>query len=415
MSSQPLQGIRVLDLTRVLAGPFCTMILADLGAEVVKVERPNGGDDGRQFGPFLPSGESGYFASVNRGKKSIVLDLKAPGDRPTFLSLVDQVDVLVENFRPGTMEGLGLSSAELRARNPRLIYASVTGFGRTGPAAGDPAYDVIVQARSGLMSVTGHDVEAPARVGSSISDILAGLYTAIGICASLQERHRSGKGSDLDLAMLDCSVSVLENAIARFVVSGTVPEPLGTRHPSIAPFQAFEAADGALVIAAGNDQLWHALCQALGVPELRYDPRLATNRDRAENTKHLERVINARLAERPVAEWLTVLGEAGVPCGSINDLSHVMADPQLAARGMWHTLRDTDGYELVTSGTPFRINGGKPPLRQSWPLLGQHGPEILREWGLVRVPAAGLATDAAATPLSRDSTVGEGGPVAAHP
>jgi len=388
MSTQPLRDIKVLDLTRVLAGPFCTMVLADLGADVVKVERPDGGDDGRHFGPFLPSGESGYFASVNRGKQSIALDLKAADDRATFLALVDKADVLVENFRPGTMERFGLGSTDLRARNPRLIYASVTGFGRTGADAGQAAYDVIVQARSGLMSVTGHDVAEPVRVGSSISDILAGLYTAIGICASLQERGRTGTGCDLDLAMLDCSVSILENAIARFVVSGMVPEPLGTRHPSIAPFAAFQASDGALVIAAGNDQLWQTLCTAIGSPELAIDPLLVTNRDRADNPKHLEAAIDSQLAHKTVVEWLGILGAAGVPCGPINDLSHVLADPQLQARDMWHTLRDTDGYELLTAGTPFQIDGEKPPLDTTWPRLGEHGDELLRRWGVAE-PAGG--------------------------
>lgn len=386
MPAQPLRGIRVLDLTRVLAGPFCTMVLADLGADVVKVERPDGGDDGRHFGPFLPSGESGYFASVNRGKQSIALDLKSDEDKATFLALVDRADVLVENFRPGTMERLGFGSETLRKRNPRLIFASVTGFGRTGPDAGQAAYDVIVQARSGLMSVTGHDVSEPTRVGSSISDILAGLYTAIGICAALQDRGRSGIGCDLDLAMLDCSVSILENAIARFVVSGNVPEPLGTRHPSIAPFAAFRAADGSLVIAAGNDQLWQTLCRAIDAVELIDDPLLATNRDRAENARHLEEAINSRLAARTVEEWLGILGRAGVPCGPINDLSHVLADPQLGHRQMWHTLRDADGYELLTAGTPFRIDGHKPPLDASWPTLGEHGDEVVRRWGVVGSP-----------------------------
>lgn len=387
MSTQPLRGIKVLDLTRVLAGPFCTMVLADLGADVVKVERPDGGDDGRHFGPFLPSGESGYFASVNRGKRSIALDLKNAADRATFLALVDQADVLVENFRPGAMERLGLGSEALRARNPRLIYASVTGFGRTGPDADQAAYDVIVQARSGLMSVTGHDPDEPARVGSSISDILAGLYAAIGVCASLRERDRSGRGADLDLAMLDCSVSILENAVARFVVSGQVPEPLGTRHPSIAPFAAFRASDGALVIAAGNDQLWQVLCRAIGAPELCADPLLVSNRDRAEHAKHLEQEINRRLAVKTVSEWLAILGAAGVPCGPINDLSHVLADPQLKQRDMWHTLHDTDGYELVTAGTPFRIDGAKPPLEPAWPRLGADGEAVLADWGAAQTGA----------------------------
>jgi CoA:oxalate CoA-transferase len=244
------------------------MLLADMGADVVKVERPDGGDDARQFGPFLASGESGYFASVNRGKKSITLNLKKADDRETFLKLMDRADVLVENFRPGTMEHLGLGSPMLRERNTKLIYASATGFGRSGPDAERAAYDVIVQARSGLMSLTGHDAAAPARVGSSISDILTGMYTAFGIAAALRQRDQTGKGCDLDLSMLECTVSTLENAVVRYAVTGDVPGPIGTRHPSIAPFQAYRAADGALVIAAGNDILWKRLCEVLGAPQL---------------------------------------------------------------------------------------------------------------------------------------------------
>lgn len=380
MSNSPLSGIRVLDLTRVLAGPFCTMVLADLGAEVVKVERPDGGDDAREFGPFLPSGASGYFAGVNRGKQSVTLDLKDPADRETFLALCDRADVVVENFRPGTMERLGIGSGVLRGRNPGLIYASATGFGRTGPDAGKAAYDVIVQARSGLMSLTGHSAAEPARVGSSISDILAGLYTAIGICAALRERERTGMGCDIDLAMLDCSVSVLENAITRYSVSGVVPRPLGTRHPSIAPFQAFRAADGQLVIAAGNDQLWAALCAALAAPELAADPLFATNHDRCEHADELARRIDALLAGAGVAAWQAKLGAAGIPCAPINDMAGVVHDPQLAARSMWHTLVDRDGTEVLTAGSPFHFDGVKPAVSSRWPALGEDGAAVLVRW-----------------------------------
>jgi CoA:oxalate CoA-transferase len=380
MSTSPLAGIRVLDLTRVLAGPFCTMVLADLGAEVVKVERPDGGDDARAFGPFLPSGASGYFAGVNRGKRSVALDLKDPADRETFLALSDRADVVVENFRPGTMERLGLGSGVLRGRNPGLVYASATGFGRTGPDAGKAAYDVIVQARSGLMSLTGHSPAEPSRVGSSISDILAGLYTAIGISAALRERERTGAGCDIDLAMLDCSVSVLENAITRYSVSGVVPRPLGTRHPSIAPFQAFHAADGQLVIAAGNDQLWRGLCEALGAPDLADDPLFATNHDRCEHVEELGRRIDALLARDGVAAWLAKLGAAGIPCAPINDMAGVVDDPQLAARSMWHTLVDRDGTEVLTAGSPFHFDGRKPAMSARWPGLGEDGADVLRRW-----------------------------------
>lgn len=382
MSTQPLAGIRVLDLTRVLAGPYCTMLLADLGAEVVKIERPDGGDDARQFGPFLPSGESAYFASISRGKKSVTLNLKDAADRETLLRLADRADVLVENFRPGTMEHLGLSSAMLRARNPRLIYASATGFGRTGPDAGRAAYDVIVQARSGMMSLTGHDASDPVRVGSSISDILAGLFATIGITAALRERERTGAGCDLDLSMLDCSVSILENAVARFAVTGEVPTPLGTRHPSIAPFQAFRAADGQLVIAAGNDALWRRLCEVLEAPGLVDDPQFVTNAERSNHQDDLERQLNARLARRTVEEWLARLDAAGVPAAAIANMAQVVRDPQLEARGMWHTLVDRDQQSLLTAGSPFHIDGAKAELAHTWPRLGEHTEQVLRDSGV---------------------------------
>ncbi len=375
----PLAGIRVLDLTRVLAGPFCTMLLADLGAEVVKIERPEG-DDARQFGPFLPSGESAYFAGINRGKKSIVLDLKSETGRATFLRLVEKADVVVENFRPGTMEAFGLGGERLRAVNPRLIFASVSGFGRTGPYRRRPAYDIIVQALGGLMSVTGHDEAEPARVGSSISDILAGMYTAFSITASLNRRGRTGNGADLDLAMLDCTVSVLENAISRYAITGQVPRPLGTRHPSITPFQAFRAADGLLVIAAGNDALWRKLCEVVEMPALATDPLLLTNALRTTHHAYLEESLHQALLKRPVREWLRLLTEAGIPAAPIQDVADVLADPQLAARNMWHTLIDDDSATLITPGSPLVLDGAKPQLSVSWPKLGEHQKEVLREW-----------------------------------
>jgi CoA:oxalate CoA-transferase len=379
-SVPPLAGIRVLDLTRVLAGPFATMLLADLGAEVVKVERPPGGDDARHFGPFLPSGESAYFASINRGKKSIVLDLKSAADFTTFLRLVERADVVVENFRPGTMEGFGLGGDRLREMNPRLIFASVSGFGRTGPYRSRPAYDIIIQALSGLMSITGHDADEPARVGTSISDIVAGLYTALSITAALARRGNNNNGADIDLAMLDCTVAVLENAAGRYAITGQVPRPLGTRHPSITPFQAFRTADGSIVIAAGNDALWRKLCAVLGTPDLADDTRFATNALRTANHEQLQRLLEAILARRPATDWLADLASAGIPAAPIQDIAQVLADPQLTARGMWHTLSDQDGATLVTPGSPLVLDGEKAALAKNWPRLGEHQQEVLREW-----------------------------------
>lgn len=378
-SQAPLAGIRVLDLTRVLAGPFCTMLLADLGAEVVKIERP-GGDDARHYGPFLPSGESAYFAGINRGKKSIVLDLKYEADRATFLKLVERADVVVENYRPGTMEVFGLAADRLREINPRLVYASVTGFGRTGPDARRPAYDVIIQALGGLMSITGHDADHPARVGSSISDIIAGVYTALTITAALARRERNGRGSDIDLAMLDCTVAVLENAISRYEVTKVVPQPLGTRHPSITPFQAFPAADGLLVVAAGNDALWNKFCAALDQPRLAADPRFGTNALRTTHHAALEHELNAIFPSRTVAEWLLRLDAAGIPAAPIRNVAQLLDDPQLAARDMWHTLVDGDGTQLVTPSSPVVVDGLKLPLSTRWPRLGENQSDVLRAW-----------------------------------
>ena len=377
----PLAGIRVLDLTRVLAGPYCTMVLADLGADVVKVERPASGDDARQFGPFLPGGESAYFGSVNRGKRSITLDLHLPDDVATLRQLAQRADVLVENFRPGTMEGFGLSSAALRELNPRLIYASASGFGREGLEGDRPAYDIIIQALSGLMSITGHAADRPARVGNSISDILTGLFTTIGILAALRRRDQTGIGSDLDIAMLDCTVATLENALSRYVVTGEVPQPLGTRHPSIAPFAAFLTADQPIVVAAGNDLLWRRLCAVLDSPELASDPLLADNALRSRNSDHLERVLNARFAAAPAADWVARLEAAGVPVAPIRNMADVVADPHLALRGMLHQMEAAAGDGgFLTAGSPLRMDGRSPVLSSHAPHLGEHTQAVLREW-----------------------------------
>ena len=376
---RPLAGVRVLDLTRVLAGPYCTMILADLGAEVVKVERPEVGDDARHFGPFLASGMSGYFASINRGKKSVVLNLKGAQDRETFLQLVAKADVLVENFRPGTMEKLGIGEAALRAINPRLICASASGFGREGLHGARAAYDIIVQAMSGMMSVTGTDADHPVRVGTSISDILTGMFAAIGILAALQRRTRDGQGAGLDLAMLDCTVAAMENALVRHVVTGTPPEPLGTRHPSITPFQAFDTADQPIVIAAGNDVLWAKLCETVGASDLVEDSRFITNHDRTENHAALEPLLQEKLLERAAGDWLQRLDAAGIPCARICSMADVVSDPHLEARGMLHHMDDGDGNLFLTAGSPIRMDGA-PPLSDRAPELGADTESVLKNW-----------------------------------
>jgi len=353
--SGPFADVTVIDLTRVLAGPFCTMVLADLGARVVKVERPGSGDDARGFGPFA-DGRSAYFASLNRGKESIALDLKREADRAVFEALLERADVLAENFRPGAMERLGYGWDALRARYPRLIYAAVSGFGHTGPYAERPAYDVIVQAMGGIMSLTGWPGGPPTRVGTSIGDIAAGLFTAVGIGAALHQRAATGVGAKLDVAMLDAQVAILENAIARHQATGEVPGRLGSRHPSIAPFAAFAAADGALVIAAGTDALFGALCRAVERPALAADPRFASNEARVRNVDALHAELESALAARPVAEWLARLQAAEIPCGPIQDVAQVLADPQVAARNM--LIRSG---ALHMAGNPIKLSTSPHP------------------------------------------------------
>jgi CoA:oxalate CoA-transferase len=376
----PLRGVRVLDLTRVLAGPYCTMLLADLGADVVKIEHPDGGDDSRRFGPFLPSGLSAYFGSVNRGKRSVCLDLKREDDRASFLRLVERADVVVENYRAGTMRKLGLADAELRRINPRLVFASLSGFGQMGTNTDRPAYDLIVQALSGLMSITGNGPGEFTRVGTSVSDILTGMFGAVAVIAALRHRDLTGSGSTVDLAMLDCTVAALENAVSRFTVNGEVPYPLGTRHPSITPFQGFSTADGMIVVAVGNDSLWRKLCAVLEWPELLDDSRFATNASRTEHRPVVEELLNSRFARHPQQYWLDQLTAAGVPAAPIRNLAEVLADPHLASRQMWHEMRDGADGTFLTAGSPLRMNGQSPPLSDRVPELGEHTQAVLDEW-----------------------------------
>jgi CoA:oxalate CoA-transferase len=373
----PFADLFVVDLTRVLAGPYCTMVLADLGARVVKVERPGRGDDARAVPPFA-GGRSAYFASVNRGKESIALDLRDAADRRVFEALLERADVLAENFRPGTMEKLGYGFEALHERFPRLVYAATSGFGQDGPYARRPAYDVIVQAMGGIMSLTGHPGTPPTRVGTSIGDIAAGLFTAIGIGAALHRRAATGRGTKVDVAMLDAQVAILENAIARYAATGEVPGPIGSRHPSIAPFAALRAADGYLVVAAGHDALFGKLCAVLERPGLAADARFATNAERVANVDALHAALEEGLAARPVADWLARLEQAGLPCGPLQDVAQVMRDPQVLARNM---LIRAGGTPMA--GNPIKLAGAPDPAeRPPAPALDEHRAALLRELGL---------------------------------
>jgi CoA:oxalate CoA-transferase len=353
---RPLAGVTVVDLTRVLAGPYCTLVLAELGARVIKVERPGPGDDARQVGPFL-HGKSAYFMSLNRGKESIALDLAGDADRAIFAKLAARADVLVENYRPGVLAKLGFGWDVLHARHPRLVVASISGFGQTGPYAPRPAFDMVVQAMGGVMSLTGHPGGPPTRVGTSIGDITAGLFGASGILAALYERNTTGVGRYVDVAMLDAQVAILENAIARYAATGVVPGPLGARHPSIAPFAAFRARDKHLVVAAGHDGAFAKLCEALAAPELLADPRFATIPDRVANADVLGQELEKRLAARDAADWLERFQRAGVPCGPLNDIAAVLADPHVRARHMIVSADDPVAGRLDMPGNPIKLDG----------------------------------------------------------
>jgi len=350
----PLDGLLVVDLTRVLAGPYCTMVLADLGARVIKVELPHTGDDSRQFGPFV-GGKSAYFMSLNRGKESIALDLKAEADRQIFDALLERADVLIENFRPGAMDRLGYGWDHLKDRYPRLVYAAVSGFGRTGPYAHRPAYDMVVQGMSGVMSLTGHEGAPPTRVGTSIGDITAGLFASIGINAALYRRTLSGTGELVDVGMLDGQVAILENAIARYSATGTVPQPLGSRHPSITPFDAFAAADGYVIVAAGNDALFGKLCEVLGRTDLPGNPLFAANAERTAHAAALKDELESVFRTRTVAAWLDALEEAGIPCGPINTVDRVLDDPHVNARNMVVAVDDPEAGRVVMAGNPIKM------------------------------------------------------------
>jgi len=368
----PLSGIVVVDLSRVLAGPYCSMVLSDLGARVIKVEIPGQGDDARTYGPFV-DGRSAYFASINRGKESIALDLKSADDRAIFDRLLDRADVVMENYRAGTMERLGYGWERLHARFPRLIYAATSGFGHTGPYRERPAYDMVVQGMGGIMSLTGQPGGEPTRVGTSVGDITAGLFTAIGINAALFHRAATGQGMMVDVAMLDSQVAILENAIARYFATGVTPGPLGTRHPSITPFEAFETGDGWLIIAAGNNQLFRRLAGALGHPALAEDARFADNDARTAHADDLKAALEVILKTADTTHWLGVLSEAGVPASPINTVADTLADRQVLARNMVVGLGDNrdsgDGLHpvLKVAGNPIKLSAFADPDRRGAP------------------------------------------------
>lgn len=407
----PLDGLTVLDLTRILSGPFCTMMLADFGADVIKVEQPVTGDPARGNGPFLTKDADGkqiaaqaqgddayssYFMSINRGKRSIAIDLSKPKGKELLLSLAEKADVLVENFRPGTMQKLGLAYEAFQVRNPRLVMASISGFGQTGPYSQRPALDVIVQGMGGMLSITGEPGGGPVRPGASIGDITAALFTTVAIQSALLERERSGFGQYIDISMLDCQVSIMENAFMRYFTLGEVPQRIGTRHPSSTPFQAFETSDGHVVVAimGGSTDQWPLFCAALDLPDLIDDERYVTGWGRTQNYDELIPLIKGAMLQKTNVEWVEILSAMGIPVGPVQDIGEVAQDPQVNQREMFVELDHPSLGPVRFTGNPMKLSRTPSGPTRIPPDLGEHSAELLQEFlGMDEAQAAELLSE----------------------
>ena len=376
----PLKNLLVLDLTRVLVGPYCTMMLSDLGARVIKVEAPEVGDDSRNFGPFIED-YSAYFMSLNRGKESIALNLKNSEDKKIFDKILAKADILVENFKPGTLEKWGYGWKDVCEKYPKLIYASASGFGQTGPLKELPAYDMVVQGMGGLMSVTGQPNSEPTRVGTSIGDITAGLFTTIGINAALYDREKTGKGTFIDVSMLDCQIAILENAIARYLSKNEIPKPMGSRHPSIAPFEAFKTKDSHIIIAAGNDKLFEKLCNVLEISEIFNDEKFNTNSSRSKNIGELKGIIENKLSSRITTDWVSRMEKERIPCGPIYNIKEAVENPQVQSRNMIVKAYHKVIGDFKLAGNPIKMSSYKDETtRGDIPDLDEHREKILKEF-----------------------------------
>jgi formyl-CoA transferase len=376
----PLDGVRVLDLTRVVAGPYCSMFLGDLGAEVVKVEQPGLGDDTRGWGPPFAGGESAYYLCINRNKKSLTLDLKSKRAVELLRELVKSADVIIENFRPGTMERLGLGEKELRALNPRLIFASLTGFGADGPMSDWPGYDLIVQAWGGLMSITGTPDGEPVKVGVAIIDLVAGLMLGNAITAALFAREKSGVGQRIDTSLLEAEIASLINVGSNYLVGGTVPARWGNAHPNIVPYQNFKTADGYLVIGVASEVIWKRFCQAIGRPELTDDRRFADNSKRVQNRAELISLLSELFLKRNNQAWFDRLTAAEVPCAPVQSIDQVFQAPQVLHRDMLMEVEHPTAGKVRMAGLPVKFSLTPASVRLPPPLLGQHNTEILKSW-----------------------------------
>jgi len=377
----PLSGTRVVDLTRALAGPYCTLLLGDMGADVIKIELPGSGDETRQWGPPFVNGESSYFMSVNRNKRSVTLDLKSPRALDALRRLTQSADVLVENFRPGTMQRLGLGYADARALNPSLVYCSVSGFGQTGPRARQPAYDAILQGMGGIQYLSGEADGGPTRVGVPIADISAGMFAAYAVVAALywRERDAERRGQFVDASMLGGQVALLTYQAGRYLATGEAPTRIGNRHASIAPYEMFRTSDGYVNVAAANEPMWQRFCRALDLVALLDDPRFGTNPDRVTNRAALSAAIEARLAALTMSDVIERLERAEVPVGAVYDLAQVFADPQSAHLGMALPTPHPKAPNLRTTGFPFRLAETPAEIRCAPPMLGEHTAEVLHE------------------------------------
>jgi crotonobetainyl-CoA:carnitine CoA-transferase CaiB-like acyl-CoA transferase len=377
----PLAGLTVVDLTRVLSGPFCTMLLADMGARVIKVEQPGSGDDTRAWGPPFVAGESAYFLGVNRNKESITLDFKREGGRAVLDQLIQRADVLVENFRPGTLDRLGLGVASVLALHPTLVYASISGFGHTGPRRQEAGYDAVIQAEGGLMSITGAPDGPPYRVGTAIGDLVAGLHAAQGITLALYARERTGRGQHVDISMLDSVVSLLSHHASIYLTTGATTPRAGNGHATIFPYDTFAAADGTFFLAVGNDDQFRRFCEVAGLAGIASDARFAKNPDRVANAAALRPTLDGALRGRTVAQWLDALTAAGVPCGAVRGVADVFADPQLEARHMIAAVEHLTAGWLRVPGVPIALSDTPGSVRTAPPVLGQHTDAVLVELG----------------------------------
>jgi crotonobetainyl-CoA:carnitine CoA-transferase CaiB-like acyl-CoA transferase len=376
-----LSGLTVIDFTRVLSGPYCTMVLADHGARVIKLEHPVRGDDTRHWGPPFLGAESAYFLSINRNKESVTLDFKQPEGRDILEALLGRADVVVENFRPGTLDAAGFGAADVIARHPRIVYCSISGYGHSGPRREEPGYDAVMQAEGGLMSITG-EADGPAlRLGVAITDIVSGLFAAQGVMSALIAREKTGRGQHVDIGMLDATAALLTYQAGNYFATGQVPARMGNRHPTIVPYESFRAQDGDFVIAGGNDEIWRRLCHAVGRPELADDPRYRTNADRAPRHAEVKAELEQALQTRTREEWVRLLTRAGVPCGSVREISEVLSDPQITAREMVREVEHATIGKARVINSPVKMSDTPTGVRTAPPTLGQHTAGVLHELG----------------------------------